>query len=196
MAKGIAAVQTGDFTLLLQRCSKGDKQALDALMPVVYAELKRLAVASMRGERSGHTLQPTALINEAYLQLAGQRLPDFEGRSHFLGVAAQIMRQLLIANARRHRALKRGGGEQGIFDEDALLTTSQADQLLAVDEALERLAAQDPRKARIMELKHFGGLSREEIAASLGLTLATVKRDITLGEAWLRRAWTGPRRVP
>jgi RNA polymerase sigma factor (TIGR02999 family) len=181
-------VQPGEFTVLLQRCSGGNKRALDALMPMVYAELRKLAAASMRQERPGHTLQPTALVHEAYLQLVQQHLPDFESRAHFLGVAACIMRQLLVASGRRHHAQKRGGGERAGFEEDTLLSAPQAEELMAVDEALGRLAAQDERKAKVMELKHFGGLSREEIAEALGLTLATVKRDIALGEAWLRRA--------
>jgi len=177
--------------VLLHRCSCGDKGALDALMPVVYTELRRLATASMRQERPGHTLQPTALIHEAYLQLVEQHLPDFESRVHFLGVAAYIMRQLLVASARRHRAQKRGGGQHASVEEDVPLPAHQAEELLAVDQALDRLAAQDARKAKVMELKHFGGLSRDEIAAALGLTVATVKRDIALGEAWLRRALSG-----
>jgi RNA polymerase sigma-70 factor, ECF subfamily len=185
-------VGSGEFTVLLERCSHGDKQALDELMPIVYTELKKLAVSSMRQERPGHTLQPTALIHEAYLQLAAQHLPDFQSRSHFLGVAAQIMRQVLIASARRHRAQKRGGGERDGIGDDVLLPAEQAEELLAVDEALDRLAVQDRRKAKIMELKHFGGLTREEIAEALGVSLATVKRDIALGEAWLRRMLSGP----
>jgi RNA polymerase sigma-70 factor (ECF subfamily) len=184
-------MQSVEFTLLLQRCSSGDKNALDELMPLVYAELKKLAVYSMRDERPGHTLQPTALVNEAYLQLVDQRLPDFQSRAHFLGVAAHIMRQLLIASARRHRAQKRGGGEQAGIDDQVRLAPQQAEEILAIDQALDRLAAQDVRKARVMELKHFGGLSRDEIAEALGLTLATVKRDIALGEAWMRRSLCG-----
>src|SRR5580700_4511112 len=147
-------------------------------MPVVYAELRKLAAASLRQERPGHTLQPTALVHEAYLQLVQQHLPDFRSRAHFLGVASFIMRQLLVGSARRRRAQKRGGGERPGSEDDTPLPAYQAEELLAVDEALERLAAQDERKAKVMELKHFGGLSREEIAEALGLTLATVKRDI------------------
>ena len=187
-----AAVESGEFTLLLERCSQGDKKALDELMPVMYTELRKLAVSSMRQERPGHTLQPTALIHEAYLQLVDQRLPDLQSRSHFLGVAAHIMRQLLITSARRRRAQKRGGGARVSIDEDVLIPAEQVEELLAVDEALSRLAAQDERKAKVMELKHFGGLSREEIAEALGLSLSTVKRDITLGEAWMRRALSSP----
>ena len=184
-------MQSQEFTLLLQRCSQGDKQALDELMPVMYTELKKLAVSSMRQERPGHTLQPTALIHEAYLQLVDQHLPDFQNRSHFLGVAARVMRQVLIASARRRHAQKRNGERDGMA-EDMPLASEQAEHLLAVDEALSRLAEQDPRKARIIEMKHFGGLSREEMAEALGVSLGTVKRDIALGEAWLRRSLSTP----
>jgi RNA polymerase sigma-70 factor (ECF subfamily) len=181
-------LQSGEFTLLLRQCTDGNKQALDALAPVVYSELKKLAAACMRHERPGNTLQPTAVIHEAYLQLVGQDLPDFQNRAHFFGVAAHIMRQLLISNARRRCAQKRGGGHRAEMPDDLPIPAAQSEELLAVDEALDRLAAQDDRKARVIELKYFGGLNREEIAEALGLTLATVKRDVTLGEAWLRRA--------
>jgi RNA polymerase sigma-70 factor (ECF subfamily) len=188
--ENLFVVQPGEFTVLLQRSTSGDKQALDTLMPVVYAELRKLAASSMRRERSGHTLQPTALIHEAYLQLVQQHLPDFESRAHFLAVAARIMRQLLIASARRHRTQKRGGGASEV-EADMPLSAPQAEELLAVDEALDALAVQDERKAKVMELKHFGGLNREEIAVAMGLTLPTVKRDISLAEAWLRRMLSG-----
>jgi len=181
-------LQTGDFTILLRQCSSGNKQALDALTPVVYAELKRLAVGCMRRERPGVTLQPTALIHEAYLQLVAQDLPDFQNRAHFFGVAARIMRQILISSARRRCAEKRGGGHRAEMPDDLPIPMAQSEDLLAVDEALQRLAARDERVATVVELKYFGGLSREEIAEALSLTLATVKRDIALGEAWLRRA--------
>ena len=181
-------LQTGEFTILLRQCSNGDRQAMDALTPVIYAELKKLAVACMRQERPGATLQPTALVHEAYLQLVAQDLPDFQNRAHFFGVTARIMRQILISNARRRCAQKRGGGHRGEMPDDLPIPMAQSEELLAVDEALERLAAQDERKAKVVELKYFGGLAREEIAEVLGLNLATVKRDIALGEAWLRRA--------
>jgi RNA polymerase sigma factor (TIGR02999 family) len=182
------AVDSGDFTTLLQQCTSGNRQALDALTPIVYSELRKLAVSFMRNERPGGTLQPTALIHEAYLQLVEHEIPGFESRAHFFGVAARIMRQLLIGNARRYRAQKRGGGNRTELPDDIPLPAQQAEELLAVDQALDRLARQDERKAKVIELKYFGGLSREEIAAALGLTVATVKHDIALGEAWLRRA--------
>jgi RNA polymerase sigma factor (TIGR02999 family) len=185
---GAIAVQTGEFTTLLRQCSSGNREALDALTPIVYAELRKLAVSFMRNERPGITLQPTALIHEAYLQLVEHDLPDFENRAHFFGVAAHIMRRLLIASARKYRAQKRGGGNPGEMHDDIPIPARQVEELLAVDEALDRLARQDARKAKVIELKYFGGLSREEIAETLGLTLGTVKRDVMLGEAWLRRA--------
>jgi len=182
-----------DFTLLLQKCSSGNKQALDAVTEVVYAELRRLAASFMRDERPGSTLQPTALIHEAYLQLVRQDLPDFQSRAHFCAVAAHIMRQLLISSARRYRAQKRGGGQRATLDTDVPMPAPESEELLAVDEALQRLAARDERAAKVIELKYFGGLSHEEIATALGFSLATVKRDLALGEAWLRRALSGVR---
>ena len=181
-------MQSGDFTTLLQQCTIGNRQALDALTPIVYSELRKLAVSFMRHERPGATLQPTALIHEAYLQLVEHDLPGFESRAHFFGVAARIMRQLLIGNVRRYRAQKRGGGNRADMPEDIPMPAQQSEELLAVDEALDRLARQDARKAKVIELKYFGGLSREEIAETLGLTLATVKHDLAMGEAWLQRA--------
>lgn len=184
-------MQTGEFTILLRQFTSGNKQALDAMTPVIYAELKRLAAGCMRQERPGITLQPTALVHEAYLQLVAQDLPDFQNRAHFFGVAARIMRQILISGARRRCAQKRGGGHRAEMPGDLPIPMAQSEELLAVDEALERLAVQDERKARIVELKYFGGLAREEIAEALGLSIATVKRDIALGEAFLRRALAG-----
>ena len=176
-----------DFTVLLKQCTSGNREALDALTPIVYSELRKLAVSFMRQEREGSTLQPTALVHEAYLHLLQHELPDFESRAHFFGIAARIMRQLLIACARRHRAQKRGRGNRDEMPEDIVIPAQQAEELLAVDKALESLARQDQRKANVIELKYFGGLKREEIAQTLGLTLATVKHDLMLGEAWLRR---------
>jgi RNA polymerase sigma factor (TIGR02999 family) len=179
-------MQSDEFSLLLQRCRDGDKQALDALTPVVYAELRKLAASFMRNEPPGSTLQPTALIHEAYLQLVQQNLPDFQSRAHFFGVAAHIMRQILIGSARRRHAQKRDGGRR-VELSDVAAAAGQYEDLLALDEVLDRLAGQDERKAKVIELKYFGGLSREEIAAALGLTLSTVKHDLSMGEAWLRR---------
>lgn len=184
-------MQSDEFSQLLDECRQGNKQALDALTPIVYDELRRLASSFMRNERSGSTLQTTALIHEAYLQLAQQKLPEFENRAHFFGVAAHIMRQILIGSARRRGAQKRDGGQRIELD-DFPIPAAQTEELLALDQVLDRLAAQDERKAKVIELKYFGGLSREEIAEALGLTLATVKRDLALGEAWLRRTLSQP----
>ena len=141
----------------------------------------------MRRERPDHALQPKALINEAYVRLVDQRTPQFANRKHFFGVAAQIMRQVLVDFARAHRADKRGAGEKAPFDEAMAVSVEPSAALIDLHEALERLAAFDERKAKVIELRYFGGLSREEVADTLGLTLATVKRDLLLGEAWLRR---------
>jgi RNA polymerase sigma factor (TIGR02999 family) len=189
-------LQSGEFTILLRQCTSGNKQALDTLTPIVYSELKRLAIGCLRQERSGITLQPTALIHEAYLQLVASDLPDFQNRAHFFGVAARIMRQILISSARRRCAQKRGGGKRTEMPDDVPIPVAQSEELLAVDEALQGLAAQDERKAKVIELKYFGGLAREEIAEVMGLTLATVKRDIAMGEAWLRRALSAGSTLP
>lgn len=185
-------MQSDEFSVLFQQCRDGNKQALDALTPVVYEELRKLAAAFMRKERPGITLQPTALIHEAYLQLVQQHLPDFQSRAHFFGVAAHIMRQILIGYARRRGAKKRDGGVRVEID-DVPIPPGQSEELLALDEVLDRLAAQDERKAKVIELKYFGGLSREEIAAALGISVASVKHDLSLGEAWLRRTLSGRR---
>jgi RNA polymerase sigma factor (TIGR02999 family) len=185
-------VPSGEFTTLLHECAGGNKEALDALTPVLYAELRRLAASFMRNERAGITIQATALIHEAYLQLVRKDLPDFQSRAHFFGVAARVMRQILITHARRHRALKRGGGNRVAMEPDVAIPAQQPEELLAVHEALERLALRDDRKAKVIELKYLGGLTREEIAAVLGLTPATVKRDVAFAEAWLRRALSSP----
>jgi RNA polymerase sigma-70 factor, ECF subfamily len=178
-------MQSEEFNILLQECRSGNKQALDALTPVVYAELKKLAASFMRNERPGSTLQPTALIHEAYLRLAQEKLPDFTGRTHFFGVAAHIMRQILIGHARRRNTKKRDGGLRVELN-DVPLAANQSEQLLALDQVLDQLAEQDERKARVIELKYFGGLTREEICEALGITLAAVRHDLAVGEAFLR----------
>jgi len=180
-------VVAGEFTILLRQSSGGSRQALDALTPIVYSELRKVAISFMRHERPGSTFQPTALVHEAYLHLVEHELPDLESRAHFFGIAARIMRQLLIAGARRYQAQKRGGGNRVEMQEDIPIPAEQMEELLAVDDAIEALARQDQRKASVIELRYFGGLSREEIGETLGLTLATVKHDLMLGEAWLRR---------
>ena len=180
-------MDSSPVTQLLSDWRLGDRAALDALTPIVYTELRRLAASYMGRERSDHTLQPTALIHEAYIRLIDQGGPGFESRSHFFGVAAHLMRQVLTDFARRRLAGKRGSGKQEELHEASAMTEQQSEELLSVHEALNKLAAEDERKAKVIELRYFGGLKREEIAEALGLSLATVKRDLMLGEAWMRR---------
>lgn len=186
--------RTQTVTRLLGSWRGGNREALDALTPIVYQELRRLASSYMKSERKGHSLQPTALIHEAYLRLVDGTAPDFNGRAHFFGVAAQIMRQILIDYARSRTAQKRGGGAEhvGLLDQDAI-RLDKTDELLAIHEALDKLELLDKRKAKVIELRYFGGLNRDEIAETLSMTLATVKRDLALGEAFLRRELTGNR---
>lgn len=182
------------ITQLLVDWSKGDQAALDRLMPLVYAELRRLAGNYLRRERMNHTLQPTALVNEAYLKLIDQKQARWQNRAHFYGVAAQLMRRILVDHARQHRAAKRGGSAQqrvsitsaGQFAGKTAAAAPAVD-LLALHEALEELADIDPQQARIVELKFFGGLSIEETAEVVGVGHATVERDWKMARAWLRR---------
>jgi RNA polymerase sigma-70 factor, ECF subfamily len=186
-------MQTGaDVTRLLKEWRTGNQSALDELASMVYQELRRLASSHMRRERPDHTLQPTALINETYLRLMGQKNPDFTNRAHFFGVASQLMRQILVEFARKHKAVKRGSGAQKAnLDEIAIGAPDRYEEVLQIDELLTRLGSFDERKAKVLELRYFGGLTREEVAEAMGLTLATVKRDLTLAEAWLRREISG-----
>lgn len=181
------AEESAGVTRLLLRWRDGDRAALDALTPIVYQELRRLARYYISRERQNSTLQPTALIHEAFMRLVDQNVPAFECRSHFFRIASQVMRQVLIDFARRRKATKRDGGEKVELDDSHAISVDQADRFLMIHEALGKLKDQDSRKADVIEMKYFGGFSREEIAESLGLTLATVKRDIMLGEAFLRR---------
>jgi RNA polymerase sigma factor (TIGR02999 family) len=177
-----------DITRLLLRWSRGDNSALDQLMPVVYDELYKLANAYLRRERPCHTLQPTALINEAYLRLIKQDFPEWQSRRHFYGVAAQLMRQILVEYARGRAADKRGGGDQKFSIDEALtFSDEKAAELVALNDALIALAKFDERKVRIIELRYFGGLSLEETAAALGLSIATIGHEMRLARAWLRR---------
>lgn len=180
-------MDTAPVTRLLDDWRSGNRSALDALTPIVYAELRKLAASYMVRERLDHTLQPTALIHEAYIRLIDQNGAEFESRSHFFGVAAHLMRQVLTDFARRRLAAKRGSGKKEELGETAAITEQQSEELLAVHFALDQLAIQDGRKAKAIELRYFGGLQREEIAEVLGVSLATVKRDLMLGEAWMRR---------
>jgi RNA polymerase sigma-70 factor, ECF subfamily len=176
-----------DVTLLLSALRRGEDGAAAKLIPVVYDELRRLAASYMRRERVDHTLQATALVHEAYLKLVEQRTVNWQSRSHFFGVAAQLMRRILIDHARGHTRQKRGGSEQRkvSLDEAFVFSEQRADELLAVDDSLNLLAKLDPRQARVVELRFFGGLNVEEAAEVLGVSPKTVKRDWSMAKAWL-----------
>jgi RNA polymerase sigma factor (TIGR02999 family) len=178
-------------TQLLRDLRHGDAHAIDALIPIVYGELRKLAAHYLRDERAALTLQPTALVNEAYVRLVSQDMPDWEGRSHFFGVAAHLMRQILVDHARRHRSEKRGGGAAPVtLDEAIAFAPSRSDDIIALDDALTRLAAEDERKARVVELRFFGGMTADETARALNISVATVGREQRLAEAWLHRELT------
>jgi RNA polymerase sigma factor (TIGR02999 family) len=177
-----------DVSQLLVDWSNGDQAALDKLLPLVNAELRQLARRYMRRENPGHTLQTSALVNEAYLRLIDQKSVRWQNRAHFFGIAAQLMRRILIDHARSHHYAKRGGGALRVsLDEAAAVTEARAAELLAVDEALEKLTAMDARKGRIVELRFFGGLSLEETAEVLGISSPTVQREWRAAKAWLHR---------
>src|SRR5437016_1731909 len=173
-------------TQLLQQWSQGDDSALAELTPLVYEELRRLAHHYMTGQRPDHTLQTSALVNEAYLRLADQTNPSWQSRAHFFAVAARAMRQILVSYARSNRAQKRGGGAARIeLDESAILSPEQSKEIVDLHEALERLGTLDSRKARVVELKYFGGLNHDEIAEVLKVSAVTVRRDWVFAKAWL-----------
>jgi RNA polymerase sigma-70 factor (ECF subfamily) len=177
-----------ELTQLLLDWSKGDPAALDKLTPLIYRELRRLARQYLAKERVGHTLQTTDLVHEAYLRLVDQRRVHWQNRSQFFGVAAQLMRRILVDHARRHRRTKRGGGATMLsLDEAAVVSRQSAVDLLALDEALNRLAEMDQRKARIVELRFFGGLEIKETAAYLKISGITVMREWKMAKAWLHR---------
>src|SRR5512133_426216 len=180
------SVSPHEVTQLLQQWSRGDDAALAELTPLVYEELRRLAHHYMEGQRPDHTLQTTALVNEAYLRLADQTNPSWQSRSHFFAVAARAMRQILVSYARSDRAQKRGGGAVRIeLDESAILSPEQSKEIVDLDEALERLATLDSRKARVVELKYFGGLNHDEIAEVMKISTVTVRRDWMFAKTWL-----------
>ncbi len=181
--------QANQVTRLLADWGRGDREALDRLMPLVYHELRLLAGGYLRGERPDHTLQPTALIHEAYVRLVEQDVPEWQGRAHFYGVAARLMRQILVDHARTRRASKRGGDQRKLSLDDAppVFTYEDAASLVALDEALKKLAALDERQCRVVEMRAFGGMGVEETARALGVSEPTVKRDMRLAQAWLRR---------
>lgn len=180
--------QRQDVTGLLRRWSDGDKEALQELMPVVYGELRKLAGQYLSIERKDHTLQPTALVHEAFLRLVGQKDVVWQNRSHFFGIAAQMMRRILVDHARRRMAAKRDAGLRiELAQPGADDPSDREPELLALDEALTRLEALDARQARIVELRFFGGLTVEETAEIAGISTATVKREWRTARAWLRR---------
>lgn len=181
--------QSEEITRLLQAWGNGDREALDRLMPVVYDELRRAARNQMRRESNGHTLQASALVNEVYLRMVGLAGVEWQNRAHFFAIASSMMRRILLDAARARSARKRGGGDLRITWNDEVIAAadSQAANLIAIDDALEALAKVDARKARMIELRFFGGLSVDEMAAVLGISPQSVKRDWRLARAWLSK---------
>ena len=176
-----------EFTHILERVEQGDPKAAEELLPLVYEELRRLAAQKMAREAAGHTLQPTALVHEAWLRLGGEDAPSFQNRGHFFGAAAEAMRRILIEHARRRLAAKRGAGVEPVELDSLEISSPVADddQLLAVNEALEKLAALDERKAELVKLRYFVGMNFEEAAAALGIAVPTAKQWWAYARAWL-----------
>jgi RNA polymerase sigma factor (TIGR02999 family) len=177
---------THEVTRLLAEWAKGNQQALDELTPLVYEELRQIAAGYLRKERRGHTLQPTALVHEAFLRLVDQRNPNWQDRKHFYGVAARLMRQILVDRARRRQAGKRAGLKVPLEDAVSFQEERSRD-VIALDTGLNALEKVDPRKCQAIELRYFGGLSMGEIARALEVSPVTVRRDLRMAEAWLRR---------
>lgn len=177
-----------EVTQLLIKWNAGNELVLDQLIPLIYSDLRRLAESYVRDERRALTIQPTALVHEAYLRLIAQDLPDWQSRSHFFGVAAHLMRQVLVDRARRNKSEKRGGGApKARFEEAFSIAPERTSDVLALDDALTALAQIDPRKCQVIELRFFGGFSVEETAQALAISVATVGREQRLAEAWLHR---------
>lgn len=176
-------------TELLYNVKQGDHVSLDQLVPLIYAELRRIAGGCLRKERSGHTLQPTALVHEAYIRLIDQTQPDYQSRAHFFGIAAQVMRQILVDHARSRNAAKRGGGVEKLpLDLDNLsICTDRPEQLLALEDSMQALAKFDPQKARLVEMRFFGGLTAEESAEIVEMPVQAVRRELRVAQAWLKR---------
>jgi RNA polymerase sigma factor (TIGR02999 family) len=175
---------THDVTLLLAKWAKGNQEALHELTPLVYKELRQLAASYLWKERQGHTLQPTALVHEAYMRLVDQSYPNWQNRSHFYGVAARLMRQILVDHARRKQACKRDGKNVPL-EEAVSFHSDRSRDLVALDASLTALEKIDPRKCKAVELRYFGGLTTEEIAQTLSVSSNTVLRDLRMAEAWL-----------
>ncbi len=183
----MSKVSSKPVSELLAKWEAGDEEALRALVPLVYNELRRLAHYCLEGERPGHTLQTTALVHEAYLRLTKQKAAHFENRAHFLAVSAQLMRQILVEYARTRRAAKRYGGHRVTWDDAITWVKSRSPDLVALDDALNGLAKLDPQQSRVVELRFFGGLSVEETSHVLGVSPATVKREWSTARVWLHR---------
>ncbi len=180
--------ESTDLTMVLERAGRGDPDALERILPLVYDDLRAQAARYLRGERSDHTLQATALVHEAYVRLVDQTRVQWQNRDHFFAVAATAMRRILVNHARDRSRLKRGGRiRRGQFSETAALTTDPEVDLVALDDALTRLETMDPRAARVVELRYFGGLSVEDCARLLDVGTATIKRDWLLARTWLMR---------
>ncbi|HYV10359.1 MAG TPA: sigma-70 family RNA polymerase sigma factor [Pyrinomonadaceae bacterium] len=187
----MSSLSPQEVTQLLADWGKGDRSALDKLLPLVHSELRRIAQRQMSQERPGHTLQATALVNEAYLKLAGQQGFDWQNRAHFFAVCAQVMRHILIDHARAHARDKRGGGAVKVSLNDALVVAEdQASHFIALDEALRVLERLDPQKGKIVELRYFGGLSVDEAAEVMNVSPRTVRREWQRAKAWLYRMMT------
>jgi RNA polymerase sigma factor (TIGR02999 family) len=188
----VAQSDSGEVTRLLVSWSGGDQCALDRLVPVVYKELRRMAAGYLRRERGGHTLQPTALVHDAYLRLIDQKIADCHTRTQFFAIAANLMRQILVNHAKRHRSLKRGGGNKVALEEAAGAAQQQPQvDLVALNEALDKLAQLNQRQSRVVELRFFGGLTEEEIAEVLNVSPITVKRDWRIARAALHNQLGG-----
>ena len=182
----IVMYKNHEVTLLLAEWAKGNQDALENLTPLVYGELRQLAASYLRKERQGHTLQPTALVHEAYMRLVDQTNPTWQHRSHFFGVAARLMRQILVDHARRKQAGKRAGLKVSL-DDAVIVQHERSRDLMALDTGLNALEKIDPRKCKAVELRYFGGLSMDEIAQALDVSTITVRRDLRMAEAWLHR---------
>ena len=177
-----------EVTRLLVDWGNGNQAALDDLIPLVYDELRRLAGRYMRRESPGHTLQTSAVVNEAYLRLVNQKSVQWQNRAHFFGIAAQLMRRILVDHARSRSRAKRGGGAQMVSLVEQAVIPSEVEEVIALDDALKNLAEMDPRKSQIVEMKFFGGLTTEEVAEVLKVTPRTVERELRKAKAWLNRA--------
>jgi RNA polymerase sigma factor (TIGR02999 family) len=181
-----------DVTQVLAQMKDGDKRAADRLLPLVYDEFRALARHYLSQERMNHTLQPTALVHEAYMKLVDQTRVDWQGKNHFFAVAAQAMRRILVDHARSRQRDKRGGGRARVaLDEACALSPQKDEDVLALDEALEKLASIDPRQAKVVELRFFGGMNVDEVAKALGVSKRTVEGDWTFARAWLARELRG-----